>query len=856
MAVSDPSARVGSVIRGKWRLERLLGTGDTSSVYAAVHLNNGGQAAVKLLHPSLKERADVVARFQREGWYTNQLKHPAAVRVLDDDRDEEGVPFLVMELLSGETLDHYVGGRRRLPFAKLVRVADTLLDLLAKAHAEGMLHRDVNPSNLMLTDAGEVKVLDFGVAKSPDRVDAVNTQTGVGFGNPSYVAPEQARGRWELVDARTDLWAVGATLYALLRGEKPRHPKKGNEELLAAMTEPLPPLAQVAPGVPAGVCAVIDRAVSLEMDQRFPDAIAMRSALSLAVANARGEAGPTRDQVEIADAPTDLATGVLRSQGVTVRSESTSVQVGPDAAAPPVAPTLPSATRPASLPPPPVRKISVAPPPPAAPSAVPPPPPAAPPPPPPPPPAPSAAPPPPRAAAAPPPPPPRGAAPPPPAKPLLSMSARRPAPHQARAPQITVSAPVTMGGFSAEVSRLGVAFDPQLGYVLVGSHAPQGEPPRLRCIDLHRNAVLWESQAGEEWTGQVKDLRALGRRVLAPNQKSLACVDLATGRLRWTAPLGDRVDVRPFGELRGPFVFDAQLAIIAKTFGGTVVALDPETGRELARRTFGGSLQLAGSGTGEIVARYPEGGRGLLEILAPQTLQPQTVLGKSWWSEEASIDYVRVDGTTMVAFVDKWGLTHAKGVLVIDLPSRQKVLFERESQIDPAFQPTLGVSSVYYTTTDGQLHRAPGAAIPSPVPGHRFAAVRLAGPSLFCALEDGRGQARLCILDPQTLVARADLGPLQDPAPKSPMPRNEPGRYVQVVHSVALFIARDGSPDGELRAIDVTTGMVYWKRALTDVGALDDWYVLGGCVVLRSALGVLLLDPMSGAQVGAYTHEG
>src|SRR5581483_858039 len=110
--------------------------------------------------------------------------------------------------------------------------ADQILDVLSKAHAEGVLHRDINPSNLMLCADGRVKVLDFGVARMGERTDGgvtLQTQTGVGLGNPSYVAPEQARGRWDLVDVRTDLFAVAATMYALVSGDRPRAPKKGNE---------------------------------------------------------------------------------------------------------------------------------------------------------------------------------------------------------------------------------------------------------------------------------------------------------------------------------------------------------------------------------------------------------------------------------------------------------------------------------------------------------------------------------------------------------------------------------------------------------------------------------------------------
>ena len=138
-----------------------------------------------------------------------------------------------------------------------------------------------------MTLEGHIKVLDFGIARLAEPLgDGPLTQTGFAIGTPSFMPPEQARGRWELVDARTDVWAVGATTYALLIGNRPRQGETTQEELLLAMTQPLAPLASVLPGIAPEVAAVVDRAVAYDRDARWPDAQAMRQALSGLLGNA------------------------------------------------------------------------------------------------------------------------------------------------------------------------------------------------------------------------------------------------------------------------------------------------------------------------------------------------------------------------------------------------------------------------------------------------------------------------------------------------------------------------------------------------------------------------------------------
>jgi len=281
-AITRARGRVGSVVNEKWHLDELLGVGGMACVYSATH-RNGRRVAIKLLHPPMCAQPGIVARFLREGYLANRVGHAGAVAVLDDDRTDDGAVYLVMELLEGHSLERYAkAGRPQLPRATTLRLVAETLDVLVAAHSRGIIHRDIKPANLFLTNDGHVKVLDFGIARLLEASSGGQqlTQSGAALGTPSFMPPEQARGRWEQVDARTDVWAVGATAYALLRGDRPRHAETTQEEMLLAMTQPLEPLARVVPGIAPEIAAVVDRAVAHERDARWPDAAAMRRALA------------------------------------------------------------------------------------------------------------------------------------------------------------------------------------------------------------------------------------------------------------------------------------------------------------------------------------------------------------------------------------------------------------------------------------------------------------------------------------------------------------------------------------------------------------------------------------------------
>src|SRR5689334_22273014 len=167
--------RVGNTLRDKWRLDRLIDVGGMAAVYAATH-RNGNRVAIKVLHAEAGLVPGVRERFLKEGYVANRVGHAGAVRVLDDDVCEEGAVFLVMELLEGETLHARVArGGGRLPADDVLCIMDRVLDVLVAAHAVDVLHRDIKPPNIFITLAGEVKLLDFGIARL--REDTIGIQS-------------------------------------------------------------------------------------------------------------------------------------------------------------------------------------------------------------------------------------------------------------------------------------------------------------------------------------------------------------------------------------------------------------------------------------------------------------------------------------------------------------------------------------------------------------------------------------------------------------------------------------------------------------------------------------------------------
>jgi serine/threonine-protein kinase len=285
--VSRAQMRVGTWIKDKWRLDKLLGVGGMAAVYEATHRNKK-RVAVKLLHAEFSQNSDLRTRFLREGYAANVIEHPGAVSVLDDDVTDDGSAFLVMELLEGETLEQrWERHAGRLPAPEVFGFADQLLNVLATAHTKGIVHRDIKPENLFLTREGTLKVLDFGIARVfESRQDAKQaTRAGQVIGTPAFMAPEQALANWSEIDGRTDLWAVGATMFTLMTGRHVHEARNGTEQLVYSATRPAPSIAAVMQGLSPAAVTVIDRALAFAKEQRWPDAHNMQGAVRAALSS-------------------------------------------------------------------------------------------------------------------------------------------------------------------------------------------------------------------------------------------------------------------------------------------------------------------------------------------------------------------------------------------------------------------------------------------------------------------------------------------------------------------------------------------------------------------------------------------
>jgi serine/threonine-protein kinase len=268
-----------------WDLVRVLGRGGMSTVYEARGAD-GLHAAIKILNPLLAKSERIRKRFLREVQVAATVGHPHAVHVGHHDQTADGDLFLVMELLDGQTLRQLreaSGGV--IETLELLRIGVCVLDVLGAAHARSIIHRDIKPENILVTRDGEVKVLDFGIAAVRDEAlqDAHITQSGASLGTPAFMAPEQARGHQAQIDARTDVWAVGATLFLCLTGRHVhQEASTANEALILSATQPAPRLARFRPDLAGPLADAVDRALALAPADRWASAEAMRDALEQA----------------------------------------------------------------------------------------------------------------------------------------------------------------------------------------------------------------------------------------------------------------------------------------------------------------------------------------------------------------------------------------------------------------------------------------------------------------------------------------------------------------------------------------------------------------------------------------------
>jgi serine/threonine-protein kinase len=363
-AEQQAQARVGCVLDDKWTLERLIGVGGMAAVYSARH-RNGARAAVKVLHAELSRLKDVRERFLREGYAANRVEHIGAVKVLDDDvvasGPEAGTAYLVMELLEGESLQDRLERGPAVGELEFLTIASQVLEVLEAAHTRGVVHRDLKPENLFLARADHksgrdrVKVLDFGLARLVQ--GQAITSYGLALGTPSFMSPEQAAGRIDEIDGRTDLFALAATGFRICSGRR-IHEAANPVELVRKMANVAAPrVREVRPEVSVPCARVIDRALEFRREDRYETASAMRDDVKRAIGEIQGS-GPT--QLALEPPPSLAPRAPTEAQRTVEVSASDLEEASEPALRPTVAPPSRAKTAAAEEPPPPSRAAPAA----------------------------------------------------------------------------------------------------------------------------------------------------------------------------------------------------------------------------------------------------------------------------------------------------------------------------------------------------------------------------------------------------------------------------------------------------------------------------------------------------------------
>jgi predicted Ser/Thr protein kinase len=290
---------VGELIAERYELEEVVGSGGMSSVYRAHDRLLERDVALKVLHEQFGEDDDHVERFRREARAVAGLSHPNIVTVIDRG-EQDGRQYIVFEYVAGENLKSLIEREAPLSEQDAVRIALEVARALAFAHEHGLVHRDVKPQNVLLTEDGEAKVTDFGIARSVDRdVRGGLTQTGTVMGTSDYIAPEQARGSKASVG--TDVYSLGVVLHELLTGELPFRGENFVAVAMRHINEPVPSVRDVRPDVSPRLDAAMQRAMAKDAKQRFPSMDAFAAELEACLVEPEGNgAGPAAETLVVA----------------------------------------------------------------------------------------------------------------------------------------------------------------------------------------------------------------------------------------------------------------------------------------------------------------------------------------------------------------------------------------------------------------------------------------------------------------------------------------------------------------------------------------------------------------------------
>ncbi len=271
-----PSA-IGATLAGKYEIRRLIGQGGMGAVYEGLHIDIGKRVAIKLLETEHSRADEIAERFRREGRAASRVESEHVVQVFDVGQDETHGLYMVMEFLDGEDLAKRLERERLIDTPLAVDIAWQAARGLAKAHAAGVIHRDLKPGNIFLAQRDDgftsVKIVDFGISKlvaAAEEQRGAITRHGAAVGTPQYMSPEQAQGF--PIDHRTDVWALGCVLYEMLAGKQAYELLENYEQTIFAIVLRKPPaLAETAPWVPQQIATIVEKALEHDVEQRISD---------------------------------------------------------------------------------------------------------------------------------------------------------------------------------------------------------------------------------------------------------------------------------------------------------------------------------------------------------------------------------------------------------------------------------------------------------------------------------------------------------------------------------------------------------------------------------------------------------
>src|ERR1044072_2047646 len=320
----DPSSLEGTVLDGQYKIESLLGKGGMGAVYLARHILLGDRVAIKILPPEVRNNAEWLRRFRREGQAARRFRHANAVTVYDLRTASDGTIYMVMEYVEGHTLDAELKSRGRFTAAEALEVLEPIMSVLNTAHSMGVVHRDLKPENIMIGKAttgseNQIKLLDLGIAKMREIAGVESagttelTMAGQVLGTPYYMSPEQwgeiSRDGNPEVDGRTDIYSLGLVAYQMISGQRAYSAATLHELRRDHISVVPPPLSEKIPDVPPAFSEAIARAISKDRNDRQATAGEFSAQLQAGLGTT-GQGQPARPYADIPrDGSPDFQTG-------------------------------------------------------------------------------------------------------------------------------------------------------------------------------------------------------------------------------------------------------------------------------------------------------------------------------------------------------------------------------------------------------------------------------------------------------------------------------------------------------------------------------------------------------------------